>query len=190
MRWPFALGLAAALVCWLALSAAQAAEGDAGRGERQFQRCYSCHSVDPNETGQLQGPSLFRIVGRRAASVAGFEYSDAMKAKGARGLVWTPEALDRFMADPDAFVAQVKGLGAAVQVASWPDHHEYREEDVAWLARASRKADHVVITEKDAVKLRHRWPASAPEPLWLLSASQIRSSLPSRKLHALTVARV
>jgi tetraacyldisaccharide 4'-kinase len=69
------------------------------------------------------------------------------------------------IADPDAFVAQVKGLGAAVQVASWPDHHEYREEDVAWLARASRKADHVVITEKDAVKLRHRWPASAPEPL-------------------------
>ena len=23
----------------------------------------------------------------------------------------------------------------------------------------------MVITEKDAVKLRHRWPASAPEPL-------------------------
>lgn len=69
------------------------------------------------------------------------------------------------IADPDAFVAQLKGLGAAVQVATWPDHHEFREEDVAWLARASRKADHVVVTEKDAVKLRHRWPASAPEPL-------------------------
>lgn len=69
------------------------------------------------------------------------------------------------IADPDAFVAQVKGLGAAVQVATWRDHHAFRDEDLAWLARASRKADHVVVTEKDAVKLRHRWPASAPEPL-------------------------
>lgn len=69
------------------------------------------------------------------------------------------------IADPDAFVAQVKGAGAAVQVATWKDHHEFRPEDVAWLARAARKADHVVITQKDAVKLRDRWPASAPEPL-------------------------
>lgn len=69
------------------------------------------------------------------------------------------------IADPEAFVAQVKATGAAVQVATWKDHHDYREEDVAWLAHASRRADHVVITEKDAVKLRHRWPASAPEPL-------------------------
>jgi tetraacyldisaccharide-1-P 4'-kinase len=36
---------------------------------------------------------------------------------------------------------------------------------VAWLAHAARRADHVVITEKDAVKLRDRWPAGAPEPL-------------------------
>jgi tetraacyldisaccharide 4'-kinase len=69
------------------------------------------------------------------------------------------------IADPEAFVAQVKATGAAVQVATWKDHHAYREEDVAWLAHASRRADHVVITEKDAVKLRDRWPANAPEPL-------------------------
>ncbi|HSC59379.1 MAG TPA: tetraacyldisaccharide 4'-kinase [Gemmatimonadales bacterium] len=67
--------------------------------------------------------------------------------------------------DPDAFVGQVKLTGAAVQVATWKDHHAYRDEDVAWLAGAARKADHVVITEKDAVKLRDRWPAGAPEPL-------------------------
>jgi tetraacyldisaccharide 4'-kinase len=66
--------------------------------------------------------------------------------------------------DPDAFVAQVKATGAAVQVATWKDHHVYREEDVAWLAHAARRADRVVITQKDAVKLRDRWPASAPEP--------------------------
>ncbi|MEO7136964.1 MAG: tetraacyldisaccharide 4'-kinase [Gemmatimonadales bacterium] len=69
------------------------------------------------------------------------------------------------IADPDAFVAQTKATGAAVQVATWKDHHDYRDEDVAWLAHAARRADHVVITQKDAVKLRNRWPKSVPEPL-------------------------
>jgi len=52
-----------------------------------------------------------------------------------------------------------------VQVATWKDHHDYRDEDVAWLAHAARRADHVVITQKDAVKLRDRWPHAVPEPL-------------------------
>lgn len=69
------------------------------------------------------------------------------------------------IADPDAFVAQTKATGAQVQVATWKDHHEYRDEDVAWLAHAARRADYVVVTAKDAVKLRDRWPASVPEPL-------------------------
>jgi tetraacyldisaccharide-1-P 4'-kinase len=67
--------------------------------------------------------------------------------------------------DPGSFVAQIKATGAAVQVATWKDHHEYRQEDVAWLAHAARRADHLVITEKDAVKLRDQWPTDAPEPL-------------------------
>jgi tetraacyldisaccharide 4'-kinase len=69
------------------------------------------------------------------------------------------------IADPEGFVAQTKATGAAVQVATWKDHHEYRQEDIAWLAHAARRADHVVITEKDAVKLRDQWPTDAPEPL-------------------------
>jgi tetraacyldisaccharide 4'-kinase len=69
------------------------------------------------------------------------------------------------IADPDAFVTQVKRTGAQVQVATWKDHHQFRDEDVAWLAHASRRADHVLLTAKDAVKLRDRWPASVPEPL-------------------------
>ncbi|MGH7659188.1 MAG: tetraacyldisaccharide 4'-kinase, partial [Gemmatimonadales bacterium] len=68
------------------------------------------------------------------------------------------------IADPGAFVAQVKGTGARVQVATWKDHHEFRDEDVAWLAHATRRADHLVITSKDAAKLRDRWPANVPEP--------------------------
>lgn len=68
------------------------------------------------------------------------------------------------IADPEAFGAQLKRLGARVQVAAWTDHHQFRDDDVAWLAHAARRADMVVITAKDAVKLRRRWPASVPEP--------------------------
>ncbi len=67
--------------------------------------------------------------------------------------------------DPEAFVAQTKATGAAVQAASWLDHHVFTEADLAWLAKAARKSDHLVVTLKDAVKLRDRWPASVPEPL-------------------------
>ncbi len=69
------------------------------------------------------------------------------------------------IADPGSFVAQTKATGAAVQVATWKDHHRFGKEDIAWLVHAARRADHVVVTEKDAVKLRDRWPADAPEPL-------------------------
>ena len=91
-------------------------------------------------------------------------------AERPRGRVGTSSIGKRVVAasaigDPEAFIAQTKATGAQVQVATWNDHHGYRDEDVAWLARAARKADLVVITQKDAVKLRDRWPASVPEPL-------------------------
>ena len=68
-------------------------------------------------------------------------------------------------ADPGAFVSQIKAAGAAVQVASWEATDDLRDEDVAWLAHAARRADYVVVSEQDAVKLRERWPARVAEPL-------------------------
>ncbi len=67
--------------------------------------------------------------------------------------------------DPGAFVSQVKATGAAVQVARWVARGELRDEDVAWLAHAARRADYVIVSEQDAVKLRDRWPARVAEPL-------------------------
>ena len=48
----------------------------------------------------MPGPNLAGVVGRRAASLAGFDYSPAMKKAGADGLVWSENALDRYLADP------------------------------------------------------------------------------------------
>jgi len=69
------------------------------------------------------------------------------------------------IADPASFAAQVRAAGASVQLMAYQDHHDYPPGDVARLAQAAKGADYVVVTEKDAVKLRGRWPADAPEPL-------------------------
>jgi tetraacyldisaccharide 4'-kinase len=109
-----------------------------------------------------------RVAGPVAVANLGMRYLEGM-VSGARHpateLAGKRVVAASGIADPDAFVAQTKATGAAVQVATWKDHHDYRDEDVAWLAHAARRADHVVITQKDAVKLRNRWPSSVPEPL-------------------------
>ena len=69
------------------------------------------------------------------------------------------------IADPVSFAAQVRAFGASVQLTAYQDHHAYPPGDVARLARAAKGADYVVVTEKDAVKLRNLWPADAAEPL-------------------------
>jgi tetraacyldisaccharide 4'-kinase len=68
------------------------------------------------------------------------------------------------IADPVSFGAQLSGLGADVQLVAFQDHHPYSADDVARLVAASAGA-YVVVTEKDAVKLRGRWPGDVPEPL-------------------------
>lgn len=69
------------------------------------------------------------------------------------------------IADPQSFVRQLKQAGALVQLESWQDHHAFDQEDIAWLIHAMDRADFVVMTAKDAVKVRPHWPESAPEPL-------------------------
>jgi len=94
-----AAGIAVALLA--GTSAFAEAETDAGA--RAFQKCYSCHDVDP-ATKNLQGPHLADIVGRRAAQVAEFDYSPAMRAAADKGLTWTREALDRYLEAPLEFL--------------------------------------------------------------------------------------
>lgn len=84
------------------------AEGDPKRGERQFQRCFACHSVDANEKAKLQGPNLNRVIGRRAGTLEGYEYSEGMAAWGRAGLVWSAETLDHFLTEPETAVTGTK----------------------------------------------------------------------------------
>jgi cytochrome c2 len=82
----------------IATSAARA-DGDAMRGEKKFEECAACHKLNRAEDGL--GPSLHGVFGRKAASLAEFHYSGALKRSG---ITWTPQAVDTFIADPQAAV--------------------------------------------------------------------------------------
>ncbi len=91
--------LAFALLAAVAVLPVQAATGDPEAGAKAFLVCSACHSVAP-DGGALIGPNLYGVVGREVGSVAGFDYSPELKAVGG---TWTPERIDRFLADPNAF---------------------------------------------------------------------------------------
>ncbi len=117
----------AASAALLAVSAVQAANP----GERLFQQCYACHSVDPAERG-LPGPNLSGVVGRPAAGEPGFDYSAAMRSAAARGLRWSEAELDRFIADPEAAMPGTSMSYLGLRKA------EERRALIDYLKRASR----------------------------------------------------
>ena len=75
------------------------ADGDPVRGETRFQECAACHKLaaDANEIG----PSLHGVFTRKAGELADFRFSPAMKRSG---IVWTPETLEKYIADPQGMV--------------------------------------------------------------------------------------
>jgi cytochrome c len=74
------------------------------QGRGQYLRCKSCHALDaaaPPPFGGALGPHLEDIVGREAASVEGFEYTEELQALD---LVWDEETLDQWLEQPHAMV--------------------------------------------------------------------------------------
>lgn len=72
-------------------------------GERVFERCYSCHSVQKREKG-LSGPNLHALAKRPLAGDQSFAYSKAFKAFAKQNPRWTAELLDRFLTDPESLI--------------------------------------------------------------------------------------
>jgi len=75
--------------------------GDAARGKTLYQACQACHSVEDNDLG----PRHRGVVGRRAGSVADYNYSAALKSSG---ITWDPHTLDRWLTNPSALVPGTK----------------------------------------------------------------------------------
>jgi cytochrome c len=98
--------------------------GDPARGEAIYARCLACHALAYDRTG----PRHCGLFGRRAGSVNGFAYSDAMKRSR---IVWNEQTLDRFLANPLAAVP-----GTAMGYAGVEDPGE-RADLIAYLERAN-----------------------------------------------------
>jgi tetraacyldisaccharide 4'-kinase len=76
------------------------------------------------------------------------------------------------VAGPAAFRQQLEELGARVRLQAYADHHAYSAQDALRLAGTGERADIVVCTLKDAVKLAPLWPRGGPG-LWYLSQQVI-----------------
>lgn len=70
-------------------------KGDAAAGKMTFGQCATCHSTEAGKN--RAGPSLAAVVGRKAASIEGFAYSDAMKASG---ITWSEAKIYQFIENP------------------------------------------------------------------------------------------
>ena len=106
------------------LASASPAGGDVARGADIFkQNCSACHSSEPGRN--MVGPSLFSIVGRPAASIAGFSYSSAMKSSR---VVWTAQELIAYLKAPRKYMP-----GAKMMFSGLADEQD-RENVVAFLA--------------------------------------------------------
>jgi cytochrome c len=117
----------AALSMTLLLVGGAHADGDAARGEARFQDCAACHKLDAGANNV--GPSLHGIFTRKAGELADFRYSPAMKRSG---IVWTPETLEQFIADPQAIVPGNRMPFAGIAGAS------DRADLIAYLTKASK----------------------------------------------------
>ncbi len=90
------VGCAVLSLATAAMLAHNAQAGDAAKGKQVFARCAQCHRAGKDE-GNGMGPNLFGIVGRKAASVADFSYSPAMRNSG---ITWSEDKLRLYVAHP------------------------------------------------------------------------------------------
>jgi cytochrome c len=77
---------------------------DLANGEAKFALCKSCHTIAPGG-GNMTGPNLYGIFGRKAGTAPDFNYSDAVKAAG---FTWEFHHLDSWLSDPRGFLPGTK----------------------------------------------------------------------------------
>jgi cytochrome c len=110
------------------LAAVSRADDQLARGAKLYQeRCGACHSLEEHGAG----PKHRGLLGRKAGTQPGFDYSPALVASN---IVWSQKTLERWIADPNALVPGNKMI---VQLANDPAD---RAAIVAYLVASSGAA--------------------------------------------------
>lgn len=107
---------------------------DAEAGQRVFNQCRACHTINQGGRNGV-GPNLHGIFGRPAASIEGFRYSTPMRERAAAGLVWNDETLMAYVTDPKAVVP-----GGSMSYVGLRNE-EQRANLLAYLRQASTAAN-------------------------------------------------
>ena len=76
--------------------------------------CLSCHAFQPGEP-ELEGPTLWGVVGRRIAGAPDYVYSEALRSQPG---TWDRATLDRFLASPQEFAPGVNMTFGGVRNAA------------------------------------------------------------------------
>lgn len=100
--------------------------GDADKGKIAFITCQTCHSLDAGVN--KIGPSLHGVIGRKAGTIAGFNYTPANKNSG---ITWTPEKLFQYLESPQRVVP-----GTKMAFAGFSDPQK-RADVIAYLTKNS-----------------------------------------------------
>lgn len=126
-------GLVSAVAVLASTIAATAAMAqDAENGQDLYRQCRACHQIGPGAKN-LVGPQLNGIIGRKAGTVEGFNYSEANKKAGAGGLVWTDEIMLKYLENPLQFMP-----GTKMAYAGMKDEGD-RKDLIAYLKKATAK---------------------------------------------------
>src|SRR5262249_14270335 len=100
MRLQWRLTAIAAILTTVASCASANAAGDPEQGASTFNKCRACHRVGARAR-TAGGPELNGIVGKKAASLPDYPYSEALKS---RGLTWDDATLAQWLRSPRTFV--------------------------------------------------------------------------------------
>jgi cytochrome c len=85
--------LSLALLIAAAATSGPARAADVAHGQKVFQACAACHTERPDAIG----PSLKGVVGRHAAALEDYRYSNPMRRAN---LVWDESNLREYIANP------------------------------------------------------------------------------------------
>ena len=101
--------------------------GNVEAGEDVFKKCRACHDVGAGAANKV-GPPLNGIIGRKVGTAPDYAYSDANKAFGEKGAIWSEDELFKYLENPLVYMPKTKMAFAGLK------DEQDRRDVIAYLA--------------------------------------------------------